>query len=327
LHLLLTQDSAPSVSHARLDFDQSHPAFGTNDPAFILACGSVGKKFMTKLFWTICIALALSVPYAKAGSFDDGPDIDSEPCGYFCQLLSNAPLRAVRAQRVPPEIAPSAHRPMEMRKRASKSIGGKRSHLAVILVPLPRARPEYEPRPDQIQPPVLSPPPTTSAIVDAPPPNSNIIDPPPANPAPGAAPSTNDALKPTVTLDTAAQQASRLTSEAGRDNEPETTGSLRKDDPRVALVIAKDEVSSIAELAGKVVAIDSSLSQPEAIRTALVAAGAPEVQMSADQTRAIDRMLRNEVPAAILGLVSRDAAERIPKIDGYQIFRVPLSPG
>jgi hypothetical protein len=37
--------------------------------------------------------------------------------------------------------------------------------------------------------------------------------------------------------------------------------------------------------------------------------------------------LRNEVPAAILGLVSRDAAERIPKIDGYQIFRVPLSPG
>jgi hypothetical protein len=170
---------------------------------------------------------------------------------------------------------------MEMRKRASKSIGGKRSHLAVILVPLPRARPEYEPRPDQIQPPVLSPPPTTSAIVDAPPPNSNIIDPPPANPAPGAPPSTNDALKPTVTLDAAAGQASRLTSEAGRDNEPETTGSLRKDDPRVALVIA----------------------------------------------RAIDRMLRNEVPAAILGLVSRDAAKRIPKIDGYQIFQVPLSPG
>jgi len=92
-------------------------------------------------------------------------------------------------------------------------------------------------------------------------------------------------------------------------------------------VIAKDEVSSIAELAGKIVAIDSSLSQPDAIRTALVAAGAREVRMSADQTRAIDRMLRNEVPAAILGLVSRDAAKTIPKIDGYQIFRVPLSPG
>jgi hypothetical protein len=286
-----------------------------------------------KRLWIFCVTVAVLAPGAKAGSFDS-PDIDSEPCGYFCQLLSIAPLRAVPAQHVPPEISPSAHRPLEIRKRASKSVGAKRSHTAANLVPLPRARPEYETRPDQIQPPVLNPPPTTSAIVNAPPPNSGNIDPPSANLTLGAPPSTIDAPKPTVTLDAAAQQAGRLTTEAGRDNDAEadnsetaTTGSLRKDDPRVALVIAKDGVSSIAELAGKIVAIDRSLPQSDAIRTALVAAGAPEVQMSADQTRAIDRMFRNEVPAAILGLVSRDAAKRIPKIEGYQIFPVPLSPG
>jgi hypothetical protein len=49
--------------------------------------------------------------------------------------------------------------------------------------------------------------------------------------------------------------------------------------------------------------------------------------MSEDQAKAIDRMVRNEVPAAVLGVVSRDAAKGIPEIDGYQIFRVPLSPG
>jgi hypothetical protein len=38
-------------------------------------------------------------------------------------------------------------------------------------------------------------------------------------------------------------------------------------------------------------------------------------------------LLRNgEVPAAVVALVSPDAAEAFPDIAGYNIFRIPLSP-
>ena len=39
------------------------------------------------------------------------------------------------------------------------------------------------------------------------------------------------------------------------------------------------------------------------------------------------RLIAGEVPAAILTLVSPEAAEWFPDIAGYRIFRIPLSPG
>jgi hypothetical protein len=43
-------------------------------------------------------------------------------------------------------------------------------------------------------------------------------------------------------------------------------------------------------------------------------------------TKAIDRLIGGEVPAAVLALVSPEAAEWFPDIPGYKIFRIPLSP-
>jgi hypothetical protein len=40
---------------------------------------------------------------------------------------------------------------------------------------------------------------------------------------------------------------------------------------------------------------------------------------------AIDRLIKGEVPAAVLTLASRDAAEGFPDIAGFKTFRVPLS--
>jgi hypothetical protein len=61
--------------------------------------------------------------------------------------------------------------------------------------------------------------------------------------------------------------------------------------------------------------------------TALVAAGAGEVQLSMGDAKAVDRVVDGEVPAAVLTLVSSDAAETFPEIAGYNVFRIPLSPG
>jgi hypothetical protein len=96
-------------------------------------------------------------------------------------------------------------------------------------------------------------------------------------------------------------------------------------DDLVAIVMARPEIRSVSDLAGRNVAIDGRQFNGH-VRTAIAAAGAIAVQLSEDQTRAIDRLIGGEVPAAVLTLVSPEAAERFPDVEGYRIFRVPLSP-
>jgi ABC-type phosphate/phosphonate transport system substrate-binding protein len=120
-------------------------------------------------------------------------------------------------------------------------------------------------------------------------------------------------------------------------NEPETAtrGStpnnasppVNNTDVLVALIMARSDIKSVSELTGKTIAIDDRYSASNSkVRTALMAAGAPEVQLSEGQTTAINRVVKGEVPAAALALVSADAAESFPKIAGFRIFYVPLSP-
>ena len=83
----------------------------------------------------------------------------------------------------------------------------------------------------------------------------------------------------------------------------------------VALVIARLEIKSIADLAGRDVAIEEGQSASSgAIQTAIAASGAAEVQLSAGPAKAIDRLIDGEVPAAVLALVSTEAAEWFPEV-------------
>ena len=95
----------------------------------------------------------------------------------------------------------------------------------------------------------------------------------------------------------------------------------------VAVLMARPDIKSVSDLAGKTIAVDDRYSASNGIvRTAIVAAGAPEVQLSEGHTTAIDRLANGEVPAAVLALVSADAAEGFPEIAGFRIFHIPLSP-
>lgn len=95
----------------------------------------------------------------------------------------------------------------------------------------------------------------------------------------------------------------------------------------VAVVMARPGVKSLSELTGKTIAIDDRYAKSSgSVRSAIVAAGAPEVQLNEGQTTAINRLVSGEVSAAVLALVSADAAEGFPEIAGYKIFHVPLSP-
>ena len=109
--------------------------------------------------------------------------------------------------------------------------------------------------------------------------------------------------------------------------EPTASAPTNNTDNRVALLMARPEIKSVSDLTGKDVAIEDQQSASGAsIRTAIAAAGAAEVQLNEGHTKAIDRLIGGEVPAAVLTLVSPEAAEWFPDIPGYKIFRIPLSP-
>ena len=92
-------------------------------------------------------------------------------------------------------------------------------------------------------------------------------------------------------------------------------------DHLVAILMTRPEIKSVSDLAGKNVAIDGRAFNGN-VRTAIATA----VLLSEDQTKAIDRLISGEVPAAVLALVSPEAADGFPEVAGFRIFRVPLSP-
>jgi hypothetical protein len=109
----------------------------------------------------------------------------------------------------------------------------------------------------------------------------------------------------------------------------ETTAPAQpnKMDLLVYLLMARPEIKSVADLTSKIIAIDDGFSASNGnVGIAIAAAGAPGVQLSNSQTKAIDRVISGEVPAAVLTVVSPEAAEGFPDIAGFKIFRIPLSP-
>jgi ABC-type phosphate/phosphonate transport system substrate-binding protein len=100
----------------------------------------------------------------------------------------------------------------------------------------------------------------------------------------------------------------------------------------VAVVVTGPDVKSVSDLAGKTIAIDDRYSDSSIsrVRTAMAGAGASDVELSKSQTSAIGRLVRKQVPAAVVGLVSVSAADSFPELAGLRTFRVPLaalSPG
>jgi hypothetical protein len=113
-----------------------------------------------------------------------------------------------------------------------------------------------------------------------------------------------------------------------RGNVEKTASASANDtDLLVAVLMARPDITSVSDLTGKTIAIDDKYSGSNGnVRTAIVAAGAPAVQLTEGQTTAINRLVSGEVSAAVFALVSADVAEGFPEIAGFKIFRIPLSP-
>jgi hypothetical protein len=126
----------------------------------------------------------------------------------------------------------------------------------------------------------------------------------------------------------AAQLTLATTSHTDRFDNSLPNDSRNKDNTHlVALVLARSEITSVADLAGKTIATDDlRLSSDRDVRTALVAAGATDIQIHGEGSHAVDQLVEGQVPAAILTVVSQDAAAAFPDVLGFKLFAIPLSP-
>jgi hypothetical protein len=321
---------------------------------------------MTKRWVLLSCVLLLGSAGSLEATPLDSPDIvyiDGLPCNSLCQSYmalsrqsSSRAAQAVSAQPLPKAVV---HREMAIRGERSKAAaharvakqGAANSRQAAPnsnemprarladLQPRDNAAPDSEPARAKIAEPRA---PSIAANTSEPA-QARIADSHPADQA--AAVSSTRTLRDQVTAATVV--AERMTVAAGAP-EPNAVNTDRADrgetapprdadmtasataidpDLLVALVMARPEMKSISDLANKNVAIDGAPSASNgSVRTAIVAAGAAEAQLSKGEAKAIDRLIAGEVPAAVLTLVSPEAAEAFPDIAGFMIFRIPLSP-
>ena len=93
----------------------------------------------------------------------------------------------------------------------------------------------------------------------------------------------------------------------------------------VALLLARGDIKSAADLAGKDIAIDSHhLGSNHDIQAALVAAGALKARTLDEGDHAIRQLVEGRVHAVVLTLVSREAVGVFPTVRGFRLLTIPL---
>ncbi|WP_456629115.1 hypothetical protein [Bradyrhizobium sp. URHC0002] len=200
------------------------------------------------------------------------------------------------------------------------------------------ASPPAEAPKSEVKSEVALPPPATLEIAALPAVSENAALPATVGIAPASAPRTiqKQVVEATGMADrltaigAGREAANQSDNPAAGSNEASDTGktasaSPDKEDNLVALVLARPEISSLSDLNNKAVAIEAKQSASSGrVSAALMAVGAADVQFSEGQAGAIERLISGEVPAAVVTLVSPEAAEWFPDIPGFRTFRVPL---
>jgi hypothetical protein len=99
-------------------------------------------------------------------------------------------------------------------------------------------------------------------------------------------------------------------------------------DVRIALVFTRSDIHDISDLESKSVAIDKkNAASTRSVRAALAVAGAGPVDLTDNGSKAVDRLIEGEVPAAVLAFITPAAASKFPAIAGFNIFKLPVVNG
>jgi hypothetical protein len=246
----------------------------------------------------------------------DSPDIvyiDGLPCNRACQSYMAWSRKTLsRSGQLAPRQLPQRSANAVVRRATAEAGEGSKpaahARMAKQAVPIPREMPRANVA-------ALQPADNTVAKSDAPPDKA------------GAAPSTRTIQEQIAAATSLAEHVTAAAAVPAPQPSDVDVASPNNIGDLVALIMVGPEIKSISALTGRDIAVDGrqSLSN-DILRTAIVEAGAAEVQLSDGQTKAVDRLINGEVPAAVLTLVSPEAAEWFPDIAGFKIFRIPIAP-
>jgi hypothetical protein len=331
---LLIYASALSAAHIQ---DRAHTQDYYAARFFVKSIGVVMSRN-----WMMLTGLLLLGPLGTSQAHPlDSPDIvyiDGLPCNSACQSYMDWSWRQSSAMVARPARAqPTRHSSYGEIRRAS-AMRGESSKTADHIRTARQAMPSRPAKTAELHP-------AGKAAVASEPAPANVAPSPPAGVA-----ATSNAKAVQEQIAAATTLAERLTSvtaapvpqqqagnaeasgpsgaaDASRDSKPAESATADNTDNLVALLITGPAIKSVSDLSGKEVAIEDRQSASDAsIRTAIAAAGATDVQLNAGHAKALERLIAGEVPAAVLTLVSPEAAEGFPDIPGFTIFRVPLAP-
>jgi hypothetical protein len=289
-----------------------------------------------------CILFTASVGSSRAAPLDS-PDtvyIDGLPCNSACQSymawsrqVSKANSRPVRSRLAQPSSRTKAQRTTKMRESIPNSaaptrLAKKAAPKRIEVPPTNTADPQLVNR-EEAKPAAADK--TDSSALPNPTPGSEAGT---TREQVGTAPAIEDlttaTARPAQDKQPDGNTDRSSPSAAIPPADPETTAltSPNNAEQLIAILLVRPEIKSVSDLANKVVAIDVSRSDAVAgVRSAIVAAGAAEVQMSEGETLALIRGMDGEVPAAVVSLLSPEAAEAWKAgVPGFNILRIPLSP-
>jgi len=124
----------------------------------------------------------------------------------------------------------------------------------------------------------------------------------------------------------AAGLAERMTAIAAPRVAPTNDQAKVQPDARlVAVLMTRPGVKTLSELRGRAIAIDERYAASlQRVATGMGAVGASDVQLLDGQSTAINRLTNGEVVAAVVALVSPEAADAFPELSGFRLFLVPL---
>jgi hypothetical protein len=298
---------------------------------------------MSKRWISLTFVLSLASAWASQAHPLDSPDIvyiDGLPCNSACQSYMAWSRQIISASKQPSS--------RQVAKRSTNAAvqhvtGGRAERLKPSVsvqmakqpVPIPREMPEKA---------IAAVQPADNSAPKSDTPLAKISDLPEGKSTPAssatrtiqeqvaAATELAERATPAASVPAVEQKPDNVDSsdhaEAVKSNDGGKTASAAQSNSEdlVALLIAGPEIKSVPDLADRTIAIEDRQSAFSAsVRTAIAAAGAAQIRLSEGHTRAIDRVVSGEVPAAVLALVSREAAQWFPDIKGFKIFLVPLS--
>jgi hypothetical protein len=236
------------------------------------------------------------------------PPVEAKPVSFKTDSAApeSRPMNAAKTEQPPPAHLRDRVHPAT--KPARPTMRAAKAEPPASRVPLPQ-----RPVPTRPQP-------AGNAAADSGTTRANTAD-PAATGSAAANSSTGTIQEQVATATTVAERMTVATMVAAPQPKANRTDLL------VALLMAAPEIKAVSDLTSKTVAIDDGYSASSAtVRTAIAAAGAAEVQLSEGQAKPVDRLISGEVPAAVLTLVSPEAARNFPEVAGFRIFRIPLSP-